>query len=59
MNTIRHIKRNYLPPKVDCIKLDNEISLVLESNPPTGPGEEFGQNTTDFFKNDPFKIINT
>lgn len=32
-------KRAYLPPMVEKIQLDNDISLVLLS-PPLGPGDE-------------------
>jgi hypothetical protein len=47
-------KRSYFPPVVEQIKLDNEISLVLESNPPTYESqnrftspENFNQNPFD------------
>jgi len=32
-------KRIYNNPEIFCIKLDNEISLTLDSTPPEGPGE--------------------
>ena len=32
-------KKIYLPPVIDIIMLDNEISLALESAPPVGPEE--------------------
>jgi hypothetical protein len=32
-------KRMYNNPKIVCVKLDNDISLALESSPPDGPGE--------------------
>lgn len=32
-------KTTYLEPKIVQIKLDNEISLILESEPPIGPHE--------------------
>lgn len=32
-------KKIYIMPSVECVKLDNEISLALESLPPDGPGE--------------------
>jgi hypothetical protein len=38
METI-FIKREYTTPQLEYIKLDNEISLALESTPPEGPDE--------------------
>ena len=38
-NTISN-KRTYIPPIIDKITIDNEISLALESEPPGFPGEE-------------------
>jgi len=35
------------------VKLDNEISLILESDPPIGPFET--KNAPEYFNNDPFK----
>lgn len=32
-------KKKYISPRIEWIPLDNEISLVLESSPPEGPGE--------------------
>jgi hypothetical protein len=32
-------KKNYSVPQLEIITLDNEISLVLATNPPAGPGE--------------------
>lgn len=35
-------KRTYIPPVLDCIKLDNEISLILATNNFTPlPGDPF------------------
>jgi len=46
-------KRNYSSPLLESVELDNEISLVLQSDePPTEPGTS---NTLENFKNDPFK----
>ncbi len=50
---IDNIKRIYQSPAIECIKLDNEISLALESTPPEGPGET-GYNLQEHFNNDPF-----
>jgi hypothetical protein len=47
-------KKSYKAPKIEQIKLDNEISLALESAPPTGPGESLGK-APEYFNNDPFK----
>jgi hypothetical protein len=47
-------KRTYLAPQIKRIKLDNEISLALESTPPEGPGESLGK-APEYFNNDPFK----
>ena len=32
-------KSTYKTPQIERIELDNEISLALQSNPATGPGE--------------------
>lgn len=40
---IKSEKRMYSYPEISCIKLDSEISLALESNPPFGPNEDLGQ----------------
>lgn len=47
-------KREYNFPLIECIKLDNEISLQLASSPPIFPGEDLVQNHSD---NNPF-IVN-
>ncbi|MFZ4726247.1 MAG: hypothetical protein ACOYMD_12460 [Paludibacter sp.] len=46
-------KRAYSSPDVICIKMDNEISLALESANPDGD-PTFSSNQ-QFFINDPFK----
>ena len=48
------IKKAYRKPQIERIKLDNEISLALESSPPTGPGESLSK-APEYFNNDPFK----
>lgn len=53
MKTMKE-KQIYSYPKVERIKLDNEISLILESTPPDGPGESF-TSAPEYFNNDPFK----
>lgn len=47
-------KCTYIEPRIVLIKLDNEISLTLESTPPVGPDEGFLE-VPDSFKSDPFK----
>jgi len=39
MKTLKNNRKLYLSPEITSIKLDNEISLALESAPPKGPGE--------------------
>ena len=34
-------KREYIKPQLECIALDNEIALALQSSPPDGPGESY------------------
>jgi hypothetical protein len=46
-------KRVYARPLLECVKMDNEISLALES-PPQGP-DESSINSTFYFNNDPYK----
>jgi hypothetical protein len=48
-------KSIYIAPQIELIKLDNEISLALESGPPELPGEEVIA-AKDYFNNDPFKL---
>jgi hypothetical protein len=45
-------KRMYFAPELGIIKLDNEISLAMESDPPEGPYES---NAPEYMKQDPFK----
>ena len=62
-NTLNHMKtqmennqkRAYIAPQIEQIKLDNEISLALESEPPVVPGESISK-APEYFNNDPFKI---
>ena len=46
-------KKKYITPRIEWIPLDSEISLSLESNPPTGPEETFFVSP-DYFDN-PFR----
>jgi hypothetical protein len=58
MKTIDKIteKRIYLNPTIELIKLDNEISLALQSAPPDGPGEGGGASLApEYMNKDPFR----
>jgi hypothetical protein len=46
-------KHKYTAPLIEIIKLDYEISLALESEPPVGPYE--GKNDMNNFNQDPYK----
>ena len=49
-------KRKYINPEISCIKIDNEISLVMMSaNPNNDPDESLNINPTE----NPFKIENS
>lgn len=48
-------KSTYIAPQIERIKLDNEISLALESTPPELPGEGISA-AKDHLNNDPFKF---
>ena len=50
-------KLAYSTPELRSIKLDNEISLQLQSaTPPDGPGESgVGYLSPEFIQNNPFK----
>ena len=58
MNTNKDIEKKllYLPPIIESIKLDNEISLAMQSlvPPPGGPGPGEGF-LHENFNNDPYK----
>jgi len=52
---MKAFKRQYQPPLIELVKLDNEISLVLIS-PPIGPDEVSYGKPPDFFnKAEPLK----
>ncbi len=56
MKTIKEDKEKnvYFPPLVERIRLDNEISLALESAP--GDPETYSTlSSPDYFNNDPYK----
>lgn len=53
--SIIKIKREYTLPVIHAIKLDNEISLALESNvDPTSEPNNWSK-APDYLNNDPFK----
>ena len=54
MKTQHTEKRNYSAPAIELIQLDNEISLALESSPPTGPNEG-ALFKPEYMNKDPFK----
>jgi hypothetical protein len=54
MNTNNKEKRLYATPLIEHVLLDNEISLILESDPPFGPDEPISF-VPEYFNNDPFK----
>ncbi len=55
MNSIIE-KRIYTQPQIEYVKLDNDISLALESAPPDGPNEV--KNTApEYFKTNPYNTI--
>ncbi len=43
-------KKTYSIPQIELVVLDNEISLALESSPPTGPDETTMNNVQNPFK---------
>ena len=45
----------YQTPCIEMIHLDNEIALVLASDPPIGPGETKNNVAPDYFNNDPYR----
>lgn len=59
MNNMKTIsnKKVYAVPAIEIVKLDSEICLQLESEPPVGPGEDdpFFSNlqAPEFFSNNP------
>jgi len=41
--------KKYVSPQINIIKLDNDVSLQLESVPPIGPNEDAMQATPNHF----------
>ncbi len=52
-NIIQTIKSEYIIPTIEIIRLDNEISLELESDPPI-PGSETHRIAPEHFSNEPY-----
>jgi hypothetical protein len=48
MTTYINDKRPYESPELEIVMLDNEISLVLATNPPGGPGESTPENKDQY-----------
>ena len=48
------MKKTYQTPKLEIVILDNEISLVLATEPPGGPGEG-NQENKDLNKESPWE----
>jgi|GEM_PF-1232946 hypothetical protein len=48
-------QRAYFPPLIEAVEIDSEITLIMESTPPIGPGETRVINTPDSVHNDPYK----
>jgi hypothetical protein len=52
------MKRIYLKPEIELIKLDNEISLQLSSTEDLDPmGEPNWSKASEYFNNDPYKNV--
>jgi hypothetical protein len=54
MTKINSNKKSYFAPQLECVKLDNEISLALESTPLDG-GDDEVYNAPHNFNNDPLR----
>lgn len=55
MNILKNNKRMYIAPQLECVKLDNEISLVLVSgNGGDDPGDPTSSLAPEYFNNNPY-----
>jgi len=54
LKIVKENKRNYTIPQITRIKLDKEISLVMQSDAPGDPG---GSLQPDHFSINPFKLM--
>ena len=52
------VKRHYFKPQIETIRLDSEISLQLESDPPY-PGNEDTGYAPEYLNNNIFKAQST
>ncbi len=48
-------KRKYVQPRINSVKLDKEISLVMQSSAPDDPPD--GSLQPEHFSINPFKLI--
>lgn len=46
-------RKSYIQPKIECVILDNEISLELQSEPPTYEHFKLSK-APEYFNNNPF-----
>lgn len=53
-NIYNTVKRTYNSPQIERIRLDNEISLILNSVESDSPDGE-PTSALEYFNNDPFK----
>ncbi len=51
MSNSEQPRREYISPKLTYTKLDNSISLELQSEPPIGPGEGLSAQAPEYFNN--------
>ncbi len=54
MKTDNNKKETYCTPEIISVQLDNEISLVLATMPPQGPGEAY--YNPEYFEDEHFFI---
>lgn len=47
-------RKLYISPDVKIVVLDNEISLALQSTPPTGPDESYNNFSLSTLTKSPF-----
>jgi hypothetical protein len=50
-------KKIYNTPHIELLIIDNNVALILESNPPIGPDETREISTPDFLHNNHFKNV--
>jgi len=55
LNNNSQEKRTYFSPSIECVMLDNDISLQLQSDPGKPDGGDEVYNTPQHFNNHPFK----